>query len=556
MNKGGVKFAKGAGVLKKMEVNGTNNCFITIKDHKDNFQNNPTTRLINPAKNEIGRISKVVLDNINLNLQNALGTNQWKNTNSVIDWFRNIQDKTAHTFTMFDIKDFYPSIKETLLENALAFAKRHTEIRKKDMEIIYHARKSLLFNENNTWIKKDGGLFDVTMGAFDGAEVCELVGAYLLSLIASKYNKNEIGLYRDDGLAVFKHVSGPQNEKIKKEFQKIFVENGLNIVIKCNMKIVDYLDVTLNLNDGSFKPFRKPDDETNYIHVDSDHPPNIIKQLPISIEKRLSSLSSSKEIFDQAKPYYQDALKKGGHNYILEYKEITVNNNRRRKRNIIWFNPPFSKTVATNVGKLFLNLLDKHFPKNHKFRKLFNRNNVKISYSCMPNLKTIINSHNRKVMGDTALLELGPCNCVVKNDCPLNGHCLTTNVLYEGTITTDITNYGEKTYKGITEPKFKLRYGNHKKAFNHRKYRKNTEFSKEVWNVKEKNANFNVKWKVVNQYPAYNPVSKRCSLCLNEKLAILENEGNNLLNKRSEIISKCRHKNKYMLINLTSDNIT
>ena len=121
------------------------------------------------------------------------------------------------------------------------------------------------------------------------------------------------------------------------------------------------------------------------------------------------------------------------------------------------------------------------------------------------------------------------------------------NVLYEGTITTDIMNYGLKIYKGITEPKFKLRYGNHKKAFNYQHYRKNTELSKEVWNAKDKNANFSTKWNVVKQYPAYNPVSKRCMLCLNEKLAILENEGNNLQNKRSEIISKCRHKNKYML---------
>ena len=120
-------------------------------------------------------------------------------------------------------------------------------------------------------------------------------------MIGSKYDKNSIGLYRDDGLAAFKNASGPKNEKIKKDFQQIFKDNGLSIVIQCNMKTVDYLDITLNLNDGTYRPFRKPDDETNYIHVDSDHPPNIIKQLPISIEKRLSSLSSSKEIFDQSK---------------------------------------------------------------------------------------------------------------------------------------------------------------------------------------------------------------------------------------------------------------
>ena len=71
------------------------------------------------------------------------------------------------------------------------------------------------------------------------------------------------------------------------------------------MKIVNYLDVTLNLNDGSYRPYKKPNDETNYIHVNSDHPPSILRQLPMSIEKRLSSLSSSKEIFEETAPYYE-----------------------------------------------------------------------------------------------------------------------------------------------------------------------------------------------------------------------------------------------------------
>ena len=85
------------------------------------------------------------------------------------------------------------------------------------------------------------------MGAFDGAEVCEMVGTYILSLLISKCNKEGIGLYRDDGLAVFKNISGPHSEKIKKDFQAIFNENSLKIKIKCNLQIVDYLDVTLNM---------------------------------------------------------------------------------------------------------------------------------------------------------------------------------------------------------------------------------------------------------------------------------------------------------------------
>ena len=105
---------------------------------------------------------------------------------------------------VFDIKDFYPSIKESLLIEALDFAATHVRISRSDLETVRQARKSLLFDGSHTWIKRDGGLFDVTMGAFDGAEVCELVGTYLLSLISRTYEKKDIGLYRDDGLAVFK----------------------------------------------------------------------------------------------------------------------------------------------------------------------------------------------------------------------------------------------------------------------------------------------------------------------------------------------------------------
>ena len=125
---------------------------------------------------------------------------------------------------MFDIKDFYPSISESLLKEALNFVKRHTEVKKEDVDIVMHARKSLLFNKEGTWIKRTGGLFDVTMGAYDGAEVCELVGTFLLNIISEKCDKKEIGLYRDDGLAIFKNRSGPENEKMKKFIQKTTLE--------------------------------------------------------------------------------------------------------------------------------------------------------------------------------------------------------------------------------------------------------------------------------------------------------------------------------------------
>ena len=95
------------------------------------------------------------------------------------------------------------------------------------------------------------------------------------------------------------------------------------------------------------------------------------------------------------------------------------NNNPRtskqRKRNMIWFNPPFSKNVATKIGRY----LFKHFPRDHKFLKIFNRNNIKVSYSCMPNIKSAINSHNRKILHPPVNSQSRTCNCIKKTDYPL-----------------------------------------------------------------------------------------------------------------------------------------
>ena len=96
------------------DTNGENNCFVTLKDHKDNFVNNPTTRLINPAKNELGRISKIVLENANKQLRTSIELNQWKSTSNVIEWFASIKEKSNHKFMVFHVKYYYPSITEKL----------------------------------------------------------------------------------------------------------------------------------------------------------------------------------------------------------------------------------------------------------------------------------------------------------------------------------------------------------------------------------------------------------------------------------------------------------
>ena len=99
-----------------------------LKDHNPNFTNNPKTRLINPAKNEISRLNKSNLDKISKKLRNTARLNQWKDTSEVINWFNKIEEERKHTFIVANIKDFYPPISKYLLQKALEFAKTKVSI--------------------------------------------------------------------------------------------------------------------------------------------------------------------------------------------------------------------------------------------------------------------------------------------------------------------------------------------------------------------------------------------------------------------------------------------
>ena len=117
-----------------------------MKDHKENFENKPSVRLIHPAKNEIGRISKITLDKINVAIKSKLKFNQWRNIKEVIDWFVGIDEKPLYKFLQFNITKFCPSIKE----KALKFTEEYILIPTDDKAIIKHARKSLLFSKSET----------------------------------------------------------------------------------------------------------------------------------------------------------------------------------------------------------------------------------------------------------------------------------------------------------------------------------------------------------------------------------------------------------------------
>ena len=133
---------------------------------------------------------------------------------------------------------------------------------------------------------------------------------------------------------------------------------------------INSLDINFCLNSESYQPYniyiyiyKKPNDEPLYINRNSNHPPTILSWLPQTISKRKSSLSSNFELFSRAAPIYNAALENAGYTERVKYdSEINVSKPpRNRKRNIIWYNPPYNKSVSTNIGHVFLNLLDKHF---------------------------------------------------------------------------------------------------------------------------------------------------------------------------------------------------
>ena len=175
-------------------------------------------------------------------------------------------------------------------------------------------------------------------------------------------------------------------------------------------------------------------------HRQSNHPPAFLKNIPLNINKRLTNVSSSKEVFDESIAPNQQVLKENGYDHKLTYNpEPTPRNKRKRKRNITWYNPPFDSKVKTNLGRKFLHIVHKCFQKSHPLYKIFNRHTLKLSYSCMPNMKSIISSHNKHTLSNANRSTPQPdtCNCRKKSDCPLEGKCFQSNVIYQATVTTD-----------------------------------------------------------------------------------------------------------------------
>ena len=544
---------------KMMQVFTPKEAYITLKDTKEDFKSKKSCRVINGAKTDIGKISKILIRRIIEEVLPHTGLNLWKSTPEVLGWFNNIKDnlstiktrKNTTKFVVFDIEKYYPSITEQLLQNAIKFAQKYCYINQSDIDIIMLARESFLYYNDKVHVKKAQPQFDVPMGCWDGAEISELCGLYLLYKLTRRdgtgpdgpFHVSEVGLYRDDGLAAIQGTN-KERDKIKESIKHIFEEESLKVVTKVNLTVVQYLDIEMDIEKGLHRSFHKA--KPIYINTGSNHPPHILKEIPNMIEKRISMLSSNEEIFKSSIGPFREALIKSGYQVQegsineLKYKP-TKKKRKRKSRPTIWFNPPFSLSVKTNLGARFLYLITKHFPKGHKLRSLFNRNTVKLSYSTTRNMASHYSNHNRKLLSKQENKIVEDCTCT-KFECPLDKQCMEGPLVYQADVETrNIT----KTYYGLAGSTFKQRYYGHRNNLINRESC-GTALSKYIWYLKDRNVTHTLSWSIKKRAHVYSAGAKYCDLCLTEKTIIMLAD-NNCLNIRSEILRLCPHIKRHTL---------
>ena len=379
----------------------------------------------------------------------------------------------------------------------------------------------------------------------------------------------------------------------------------MRVTIKANMKVVDYLDITLDLMTGLHKPFIKPNTKPLYVHSKSNHPNSILKNIPANVNKRLSMLSSNEEVFNSSTKLHQEALEASGYTHKLKFEKqdlesMNKTKKKSRSRRIHWFNPPWDMNVATNVGKKLFQILDESFPPGHPLHKTFNRHTVKLSYSTMPNMLKRISAHNSRAtalamaeIGDVTLAsddeqptataspcnncddeecggfivepmpevpqeqteatsdhEADHCNGTAKiGPCPHDGDCRKErSCIYSCKVTRLDTGVSE-TYTGLAGNTFKERFYGHNRNINVRNGPGNhgTSLSHYIWELKDNNVPYETKWSIMSKAKTYNPVTKKCRLCLKEVYYILYKPETASLNSRNEVFGWCKHRKQWSL---------
>ena len=390
--------------------------------------------------------------------------------------------------------------------------------------------------------------FDIPQGCLDGAQASDLVGLYMWNIIKTEltHELDTFGLYRDDFLALVSGT-GPEIDRMKKKIIQIFKMHGLGMSFEGPPgKVVNFLDIELNLTKNSYKPYVKAQDSLLYVHNDSNHPPNIIRNLPGMICNRISNLCKDSDTFDESKNMYIEALKAAGHKNFEDkfvYKKQMAIKKKTRKRDVLWYNPPYNKNVVSKIGGGLFYLLKKHFPAEHHLSKIFNKNTVKVSYCCTRNIGETIKNTNNKKMKDT-VNNIKACKC---DNCPLQGKCKTECVVYKAEINSD---KGIKEYVGMTENSLMERLYSHRSDQKLAHARKKTDLSEYVWALKDEGLEYAIKWSILEKLPKFKIGDKFCALCISEKRHIMYSNPATSINKRNEFVSKCRHQNKFKLASL------
>ena len=230
-----------------------------------------------------------------------------------------------------------------------------------------------MFYENEAWKKKDTDTtFDVTLGSYNGAALCELIEIYIQSHVTNMlygFIQRQCAIYPS-------YDKQKEADRRRKEIISIF--KCIDFKTEIDTSLTE-AEVAFNLENNIYRPYKKLNDKLIYIDVSSNHPAQIRKTAKKNNLCRLSRNFSRAYIFNITKLEYEKAMKKCRHTTKLTYtpRNLIKNNSRRKWQcKIIWFKPLFNLDVSTNVAKIFLSLIEKGFLHSSKLHKTFDKNTI------------------------------------------------------------------------------------------------------------------------------------------------------------------------------------
>ena len=215
-----------------------------------------------------------------------------------------------------------------------------------------------------------------------------------------------------------------------------------------------------------------------------------------------------------------------------EFWKINYN---KRNTNITWETLDRRQAYNTSSKRCLICLNEKLKIVLHKYNNM-SKKRTEILNRCR---------HRKKYLYLSPTIGRRTCNCINMLQCPLDQKCLSNNISYPAKIAPLYENSKFKISYCVCETTFKLQYRNHNKSFNHRKRKLDTELSSKFWKINYNKRNTNITWDTLDRAQAYNTSSKRCLICLNEKLKTILHKYNNMSKKRTEILNRCRRRNKF-----------